>query len=111
MKLPLEIAVRGPTLPPGVKEEVEAHAARLNRFYDRIMRSRVTLEARGHRAGRPAWTLRVVLTVPDGTIIVNRQKGENLPEALRETFDAATRRLEDYVRRRRGQVKVHAAKG
>lgn len=103
MKLPLEVVVRGKKLPPRMQEAIAEHADRLDHFYNRVMRGRVTVEHQGQ-----GWSLRIVLTVPDGTIVVDRQKGETLPQALREAFDAATRRLEDYVRRRRGQVKVHA---
>lgn len=108
MKLPLEVVTRGHAPPAGMMEVVRDHAARLDHFCDRIMRARVTIEGRTRHPGPPRWALRLALTVPGGTIVVNRQKGENLPEALREAFDAATRRLEDHVRRRRGLVKAAA---
>lgn len=111
MKLPLEIVARGPALPAGTREELRELASRLDRFYGRIMRGRVTIESRGRHPGPPRWALRLTLTVPGGSIVVSRQKGERLSEAIQESFSAATRRLEDYARRRRGGVKAHAGAG
>lgn len=101
-----EIVVRGVALPPGVREDIEELASRLEHFHGRILGARVAVEGRARHPGPPRWTLRVTLKVPGRTIVVSRQKGERLPEALRETFAAATRLLEDYVRRRRGFVKA-----
>jgi hypothetical protein len=111
MKLPLEIVARGTPLPPGALEEIREHASRLDHFYGRITRGRVAVESRKRHPGPPRWALRITLTVPGGSIIVSRQKGERLADALRESFDAATRRLEDYARRQRGFVKTRATKG
>jgi hypothetical protein len=44
--------------------------------------------------------VRVTVSVPGSEIAINRQTGEDLPMAIRESFDAADQRLEDYVRRR-----------
>ena len=49
----------------------------------------------------------VEVKVPGPNIRVNRQADEDLFLAIREAFDAAGRRLEDSVRRRRGFVKAH----
>lgn len=106
MKLPLEVVTRGP-VPPGFKEEAREHAARLDHFYADIMRARVTLEHRPRHPGPDRWSIRLALTVPGGTIVVTRQKPATPSEALREGFEAAVRRLEDYVQKRRGFVKAH----
>ena len=110
MKLPLEIVVRDATLPEAVRKDIGELAARLEHFCAKITRCRVTATGPGrHAHGR--WSVKVDLTVPGREILVDRQDGDDLPEALREAFDAAGRRLEDYVRRRRGFVKVRATPG
>ncbi len=104
MKLPLELVVRDATLPAGLRDEIAALASRLEHFCAKIMRCRVTVTGPGrHAHGR--WSIKLDMTVPGREILVNRQDGDDLPEALREAFAAAGRRLEDYVRRRRGFVK------
>ena len=108
MKLPLEIVVRDGTLPENVRKDIESLASGLDHFCDRIMRCRVTATGPGRHAHGP-WSLRITLTVPGRDIVVTRQSGETLGEALGEAFSAATRRLEDYLRRRRGFVKAKAA--
>lgn len=111
MKLPLELVSRGVALPSGTREEIHELASRLDRFCGRIMRGRVTVERRAGHSGAARWALRVSLTVPGAKIVVTRQKGERLSEVIQEAFAAATRRLEDYVRRRRGFVKAHTDRG
>lgn len=107
MKLPLELVVREATLPAPLRADIAELAGRLEHFCDRIMRCRVTVVGPGrHAHGR--WSLKIDLTVPGRQIVVTRQGGDGLPEAVREAFSAAARRLEDYVRRRRGFVKSHA---
>ncbi len=107
MKLPLEIVVREANLPGTVRDAIDAHAARLDHFCGQIMRCRVTVTGPGrHAHGR--WAIKIDLTVPGREILVDRQDGDDLPEGLREAFDAAARRLEDYVRRRRGFIKTPA---
>jgi hypothetical protein len=105
MTTPFDVVVRGTEPPAGTREEIREMAARLEHFHGRILRGRVTLESRSRR---PGWAVRITLDVPGGTVVVSRQKGESLSEAVRESFAAATRRLEDYLRRRRGFVKLHA---
>ena len=50
--------------------------------------------------------------MPGGSVIVSRDRSadqahEDVYVSLRDAFKAARRQLEDRVRRRRGQVKVH----
>jgi cold shock CspA family protein len=45
---------------------------------------------------------------PGGELAVTREHDEDLQVALRDAFDAARRRLEDYARGQRADVKHHA---
>ncbi len=54
-----------------------------------------------------AYKVRIDLTVPGDELVVSRQADEDLYVAIRDVFDAARRRLEDYSRRQRGSVKAY----
>ena len=90
-------------------------AAKLERFYERIMGCRVVLEAvtRRHHQGN-LYRVRIDLTVPGRELVVSREPGkdhahEDVYVAIRDAFDAMRRQLEDYARKRRGEVKHHEA--
>jgi len=74
------------------------------------MSCRVVLEldARHKRHGKQ-FVVRIDLKVPGGEIAVTHEHDEELEIALRDAFDAARRRLEDYARVQRGDVKHHPA--
>lgn len=108
MQLPLEITARDVSLSPAIETDIRERADKLQVFYDRIMRCRVVLEGmtHHHRKGGP-YNVRIYMTVPGGEIVVNRQTDEDVYVAIRKAFEAAIRRLEDYARRQRGDVKTH----
>ena len=108
MELPLQVTLRDISPSAAVEDYIRERATKLDAFYDRIMSCRVVVEApiRHHRKGGP-FKVRIDLTVPGDELVVNRQADEDLYVAIREAFDAARRRLEDYSRRQRGSVKTH----
>jgi cold shock CspA family protein len=96
-----------------VREAALEHVARLEKTYDRITGCHVVIAQphRHHREGR-LYSVRVDLVVPGSEIVVNRNHPadhahEDVYVALRDSFDAARRRLEDHVRHLRGAVKRH----
>ena len=108
MQISLQITARDISLSEAVETDIREKAAKLELFYDKIMKCRVVLEApvQHHRKGGP-FKVRIDLTVPGAELIVNHQAHEDLYVAIRDAFDAAQRQLENYVRRQRGQVKTH----
>lgn len=113
MQLPLQITFRNIDPSPFVR--VSERASQLERFFDRIMSCRVVIEApnRRHRRGR-LYKVSVDVKVPRGEIAVTRNPAahhahEDVDVAIRDAFDAIERRLEDYARRRRGDVKPHVS--
>ena len=110
MELPLQVTLRDVSPSEAVEGYIRERAAKLDIFCNSIMSCRVVVEApvRHHRKGGP-FKVRIDLTVPGDELVVNRQADEDLYVAIREAFDAARRRLEDYVRRQRGAVKTHEA--
>ena len=115
MQLPVQVTFRYMEPSVAIEAKVRERADELDRFYDRIMGCRVVVEAphRRHHQGK-LYHVRVDLTVPGGELPVTRAPGqhhahEDVYVAIRDSFDAARRRLEDYARRQRGSVKGHLA--
>jgi len=108
MEIPLQITAHDFQLNPVIESEIRDKAAKLDTYYARITRCRVVLEAPvgHHRRGGP-FNVRIDVTVPGSELVVNRQEDEDLTIAIRNAFDAMRRRLEDYVRLQRGDIKTH----
>jgi len=109
VNLPFELRQKDVTLPPAMAEEIRERAAKFDHLFDRVMRCRVTVEGSGTHHRQGLYGVKIDLTVPGSEIIVEKHAAANLELALKDAFDAAGRRLEDHVRRRRGFVKRHAA--
>ncbi|MGH8065188.1 MAG: HPF/RaiA family ribosome-associated protein [Candidatus Entotheonellia bacterium] len=107
MQLPLQITARDISLSEAAEVDIRAKAANLDTYYDGIMGCRVVVEGpvRHHRKG--PFTVRIDLSVPGAELVVDRHADADLYVAIRDAFDAARRRLEDYARRQRGAVKSH----
>ena len=110
MKTPLQVSLHGIEHSDALYNAIQDKAEKLERYYSRIMGCRVVLELAGrHKRHGKQFAARIDLKVPGGEIAVTRQHDENLQVALRDAFDAARRKLEDYAREQRGDVKQHAA--
>ena len=113
MQLPLQITFRHMDPSVALEARIRRRAEELDQFYDRITACRVVVEClnRRHQQGN-LFEVRIDLTVPGREIAVGRERGlnhahEDAHVAVRDAFDAARRALEDHVRRRRGEAKVH----
>lgn len=108
MQIPLQISFQGIVRSDALYGAVQEKAEKLERFYDRVTSCRVVLgvEGRHHRHGRQ-YRVHIDLKVPGGEIAVTHEHAEDIQVALREAFAAARRRLEDYARGQRGDVKRH----
>ncbi len=110
MNLPFELRQKNVTLPPAMADDIRERAAKLDHFFDRIMRCRVTVEGSGNHHRQGNYGVKIDLTVPGTELVVEKRAAASLELALKEAFDAAGRRLEDHVRRRRGFVKTHESR-
>jgi ribosomal subunit interface protein len=112
MRLPLQVNFIG--VPPSetLDANIRKYAEKLERFCNDIISCRISVEIEGKHKhkGRP-YKVRIDLTVPGDEIVVNSHHMnpdyENAYDAIHCAFDAATRQLEEYVQRRRGDVKLH----
>lgn len=129
IRFPLQTTFRNRTLPPAAESWIREEAAKLEQFYSRIMACRVEVGSphHHHRQGSP-YHVRIDLTVPGGELVIKhepslraraRQSGQTrvrkqleisaghkqLRLAIADAFKSACRRLQDYARRQRGDVK------
>ena len=105
--------------------------SKLESLYNHIMGCRVEIQLpRQHRKNGCLYQVRIDLTLPGGEIVVKREpklrsrarplaEGEirkdselstaqrDLQAAINDAFKVAGRRLQDYARRQRGDVKTH----
>lgn len=107
MQTPLQISVRRVEDSAAARALVRKCVDKLEVFYDRITSCRVMIEVpQRFPAGTPiAYNVRVDIRVPREEIVIKRQAHPELHTAIQEAFDAAGRRLQDYARRARGDVK------
>jgi ribosomal subunit interface protein len=108
MQLPVQVTYRGMDSSAALDTAVREKAAKLEQFHPRIMSCRVVVEetARHKTKGKP-FEVRIDLKVPGGEVAVTREHDSDVYVALRDAFDAARRKLEDFVREQRGDVKHH----
>jgi ribosome-associated translation inhibitor RaiA len=108
--VPLRLAVHNTELAPRARSDIRERVERLARFYDRITTCRVTIEVPQHRrrTDHTLYGVRLALTVPLGSIVIDRQPRRALATALDDAFSAARRRLQDHARRIRGDKKAHS---
>ncbi|RJQ48135.1 MAG: ribosome-associated translation inhibitor RaiA [Nitrospiraceae bacterium] len=108
MEIPLQITSRDFELTDAIKSEITEKAEKLDKFYDRIMRCRIVVETpHRHKHEGKLYNVQIHLTIPGREIIVKREPHEDLYVAIRNSFDAAKRKLEDASRLLRGKVKFH----
>ena len=109
MQLPLQITARGVAVTPAIEADLWMAVHKLDSLYHRIMSCRVLLETvnRYGTGERIRYNVRIDLTLPGGELVVTRHPHEDLWTAVQRAFAAAQRRLQDYARRRRGEVKRH----
>lgn len=110
MKLPVQIEFRDLEPLPSLEGEIRQRVANLEKFVPELTSCRVTIAAEGHRHRQGVrYEVRLDVRLPGGELVTGEHQGdEQLEVALRGSFDAMTRKLGDFQRRRRGQVKQHA---
>jgi hypothetical protein len=133
MTLPLQVTFRNMKHSTEVEDWIREEAEKLENFYHRIIGCRVAIEVphRHHKKGKPLH-IRIDLTLPGKEIVIKREpvmihrapvNGEaavsshvpaksphaDLQLVIHDAFKAAGRRVQDFARRQRGQVKKHQA--
>jgi ribosomal subunit interface protein len=108
MKIPLQITFRNVPHSEAIEATISEKAAKLDRFYERIMSCRIVVEASQRRQHQgKLFCVRIDITVPGKELAVTREEHEDIYVAIRDAFDNASRRLEEHARKQRGVVKTH----
>jgi len=113
MEQALQIYFQGMDSSPALEAKIRERVTALERICPEVTSLRVTVEkeSRSHQQGN-LFRVGLRLHVPGRDVVVNRQGPKDqghadVYNALRDTFDAGERQLQELVRTRRGQVKPH----
>ena len=130
MKVPVQITFRNLESSPMVEAWVREETEKLETFYDHIINCRVALEIphRHHSKGKQCH-VRIDLTLPGKELVVKREPAassrsrktkaalagkvkkiephHDLRLAIHDAFKTAGRRVQDFARLHRGDVKRH----
>ena len=112
--LPLQITFRHMDPSPALERRIRALVARLEKFDARITHCHVIIAPPPrHRRHGAQYDFHIGIGLPDRVIAVRPARSgapahEDPFVALRDAFRAARRKLEDYRRTRRGDIKSHS---
>jgi cold shock CspA family protein/ribosome-associated translation inhibitor RaiA len=137
METPLQITFRNMAPSESIEKRIGKKVEKLKLLYNRLLSCRVLIEAphRHHYKGR-CYTVRIDLMVPGGELVIRKTPNrletkkfsrskelatelrerhepskqaarEDLYVAIRDAFNAAGRKLQDYARRRSLAIKLH----
>ena len=101
---------------PALRDDILKHAQKLEHFSSEIISCHVTVECAEHRHHQGnRYLVRARLILPGTEFEAGHTPSadvahEDAHRAVVDTFDALRRQLQDFVRRRRGDKKVHIAK-
>lgn len=112
MQMPLSVTFRDMEPSNAIEAYVTTKAGKLEKFMEHITRCRVVVESpHRHQTKGNRYHVTIDLTVPGDELVVNRngenQSHEDVYACIDHAFDDAQRVLQDYARRRRGDVKRH----
>jgi ribosomal subunit interface protein len=111
----LQITFLGVDKSDAIESRIRTKAAGLERHGHEITSCRVTVDApHQHHHKGVLYSVSIDLRVAGTAIVVNKEHRhdhahEDVYAAIRDAFDAASRQLEDHLRRQRGDVKRHEA--
>ena len=99
--MPIIVTYSGPGLGTAMEANVRALAVELEMVYDHIARCDVRVNVLGDpQRSVPRYRVRVVIAVPGGEIVISPDpdaEHDDPMAAVRDSFRAACRRLEQYV--------------
>ena len=116
METPLEIVFHNMPSSLEVEAEIREHVGKLERRFGRLTSCRVAVELlhRQHHTGN-VYDVHITMRVPRGELVVSREPHRakekyaepDIHVSLRDAFKAAARRLTEYKRKLKGEVKPH----
>ncbi len=113
MNTPLEISFKGLEKSIVIERKITERAAKLERVFSRMTHCRVVVAApnKHHHKGK-TYEIKIDIGIPEhAPLIVTHESSvghaqEDLQIAIRDAFDAATRRLDELADRIQGSAKA-----
>jgi ribosomal subunit interface protein len=106
----IQVTFRDLPYSQALETRIQEHAEKLSEFSELFIHCRVVLTiSQNHKHQGKLYNVRINLAVPGREIVVTRQQDEDIYVAIRDAFNALSRQVEEYVRKRRGDVKRHEA--
>lgn len=108
MQRSVEITFRDVPHSDALESDIRDKVSKLETFYPHMTGCHVVVEMphKHNHQGRE-FVVRLDIKVPGGELVVNHEHNADAHVAVRDAFDAAKRKLQDYARRQRGEVKRH----
>ncbi len=101
-----EVHFKGIEKSEAIEARILEKVAKLEKYFDRLSRARVVIEAPHRNGQRPlAYQIKIELSIPNRKpIVISHERAvsqgnEELQLAIRDAFEAATRRVEDTSRK------------
>ena len=111
MQSPLKITVHGIDRSEMLETRIRAKAEKLEQFFNHMTTCHVIVDMpHKHQQQGKQFNVRIDISEPGNEIVVTQDHAEDVYVALRDAFDAANRRLTDYARKLRGDIKAHEPK-
>lgn len=113
MRTQTEVHFHGIEKSDAVETRILEKVGKLEKYFDRLSRCRVVLEAPHRNAQRPlVYQIKIELTVPSQKpIVISHERAvsqgnDELQLAIRDAFDAATRKVEELSRKLKARSKA-----
>jgi len=118
MQVPLQIKYRYMEPSAILEARIKERCHKLQRFAEYVTSCRVIIDAQHvHQKKAALYRVKIDINLPDGEIITSHCPDQeqahahaNVNVAIRDAFDVARCQLEDYVRRRRADMKMQGTK-
>ena len=105
---PIQVTIRDLPYSEAIQSHVHKKAEKLDHYYHNIQRCCVVIDMpQKHKHQGKLFRVRINLGVPGKDLVVNHKFDEDVYVAIRDAFQAMSRQLEEYARKRRGHVKTH----
>lgn len=106
--LPIQITVRDMPNSLALEDRLRKKVNKLNQYYNRINSCKIVIHIpQKHKHQGKLFSVCIELSVPGKELVVNRKMDEDVYIAIRDAFIAVQRQLENYISKRRGDVKTH----
>ena len=107
--IPVQLTIRDISSSPVLEKHIQKKIEKLEQYHQHISNCHVVVElSQKHKHQGKLFGVHIKLDVPGKELVVDDKQNEDIYIAIRNSFVALKRKLNDYAERRRGDVKHHA---